>query len=98
MSDTTRLMDRAVKDLGVRRTFRHGPHNIEIAALVRVADWRPLQAPWWRGKEVSVIGVDLEGNFILGHCDGSVRYWQHSLQADTVLASSVDEFLRMIDY
>jgi hypothetical protein len=51
--------DRAIKDLGVRRTFRHGTRTIEIATLVRETDWRPLRAPWWRGKEVCVIGTDL---------------------------------------
>jgi hypothetical protein len=91
-------LDRAIKDLGVRRTFRHGTRTIEIATLVREADWRPLRAPGWRGKEVCVIGTDLAGNFFLRHCDGSVRYWQHSLKADTVLTPSVDEFIRSIDY
>ena len=91
-------LDRAIKDLGVRRTFRHGTRTIVIATLVREADWRPLRAPWWRGRDVCVIGADLDGNFFLRHRDGSVRYWQHSLKADTVLTPGVDEFLRGIDY
>jgi hypothetical protein len=98
MNDTHASIDRAVRDLGVRRTFRQGPHNIVIAALVREADWRPLQAPWWRGKEVCVIGADIDGNFFLRHCDGSVRHWQHALQADIVLTRSVAEFIRNIDF
>jgi len=36
-------------------------------------------AHWWRGKEVCIIGADLEGNFLLRHCDGTVRYWDHGL-------------------
>lgn len=98
MNDTTSAIDRAVKDLGVRRRFRHGPHDIVIASLVREADWRPLKAPWWRGKDVCVIGADIDGNFFLRHCDGSVRYWQHQHQADIILTRSVDEFVRGIDY
>jgi len=67
-----------------------------IAILIRAEDWRPLDAPWWRGKEVSIIGADTDGNFLLRHCDGSVRHWDHKRQADEVIASGVVEFCRRI--
>jgi hypothetical protein len=51
-----------------------------------------LIAKWWRGKSVTIIGVDVDGNFFLRHCDGSVRYWEHSKQSDCVVAKSVKEF------
>jgi len=89
-------LDRAVTSLGVRRTFRKDGWTIELAALVRTADWRPLDAPWWRGKEVCIIGVDLEGNFLLRHCDGTVRYWQHRERNDLIVAKSVREFAQHI--
>jgi len=98
MTDTRLAIARAVNHLGVRRIYRGDGRSIVIASLVREEDWRPLHAPWWRGKEVCVIGADLEGNFFLRHCDGSVRYWEHRLQTDTVLTRSVDEFIRSIDY
>ncbi len=63
-----------------------------IACLVREEDWKPLKADWWKGKEVYLIGADLNGNFFLRHCDGSVRYWDHKLQADLVIAQSVRNF------
>ena len=89
-------MDKAVQNLGVFRTFRNGDRTIQIACLVRKPDWRPLKAPWWHGKEVCVIGADLEGNLLLRHCDGTVRYWDHKAQADTVLSSSVRDFVNGI--
>jgi hypothetical protein len=79
------------------RIFRHGERAMTIACLIRTADWRPLDAPWWRGKGVCIIGADLDGNFFLRHCDGSVRYWDHQVQADTVIAPSVREFVAKIE-
>ena len=87
---------RAVTALGVRRIFRKDGITIELAILAREEDWRPLKAPWWRGKEVSIIGADLGGNFFLRHCDGTVRYWEHGQGADIVVAKSVREFLQHI--
>ena len=40
-----------------------------------------------------LIGVDLDGNFLLRHCDGSVRYWNHETQSEQKIASSVREFV-----
>ena len=88
--------DRAVTAVGIRNTFQKDGRTIKIAMLIRMADWRPLRAPWWRGKEVCVIGADLDGNFFLRHCDGTVRYWQHRTQEDVVVAKSVREFAQHI--
>lgn len=89
-------MDKAIRNLGVYRTFRGNGREIQIACLVRTADWRPLKASWWRGKEASVIGADLEGNFLLRHCDGTVRYWDHRAKTDAVLSPSIREFVAAI--
>lgn len=58
--------ERAMVRLWPHRTFRHSERNMAIACLIRTADWRPLDAPWWRGKEVCIIGADLDGNFFCG--------------------------------
>jgi hypothetical protein len=86
-------IDRAIRQLHERRTFRHGDREIVIAFLVRTDDWRPLKAPWWRGKEAYIIGTDLNGNFLLRHCDGTVRFWDHHLQSDEVIARSIKDFV-----
>jgi hypothetical protein len=74
------------------------PHGqcVAVAVLLREEDWRPLDAPWWRGKQAYIIGVEEHGNFFLRHCDGSVRYWDHSTQADTIVAPSVRAFAELI--
>ena len=74
-----------------------GEEVLQIALLVRQSDRRPLKADWWRGKEVYVMGADLNGNFFLRHCDGSVRLWKHRSQTDQIMARSVQEFLSMIE-
>jgi hypothetical protein len=89
-------LNRAVDNIGWRRTLQLRERKIEIACLIRPADWRPLEAPWWRGKEVCIIGADIDGNFLLRHCDGSIRHWDHRLQTDALVAKSVLEFARLI--
>ena len=73
-----------------------GDRWVDVALLLREEDWRPLDAHWWRGKQVSIIGADVDGNFFLRHPDGSVRLWDHKSQADIVVAPSVREFARQI--
>lgn len=87
------LIARAAGLLGVCHTFRHGERVFTIAMLRRYEDWRPLEASWWRGKQVTLIGADVDGNFFLRHSDGTVRYWDHREQTDTVIARSVREFV-----
>ena len=97
MPEDKEPIDRAQARLFERRTYRHADRTMTIALLVRHADWRPLVAPWWRGKQVCIIGVDLEGNFFLRHSDGSVRYWDHQSKTDIVVAASVREFVSRIE-
>ncbi len=96
MTDQIDPIDRAVGNLGIRRTFRSAERTITLACLIRRADWRPLKADWWLGREVCVIGADLGGNFLLRHCDGTVRYWDHRGRSDTVIAKSVEDFVARI--
>jgi hypothetical protein len=73
-------------------TFRVGERPIRVLFLLPKSLWRPLEVSWWRGKESSIIGGDTSGNYILRHCDGSVRLWDHERGADEVLAPSVRAF------
>jgi hypothetical protein len=93
MSNPLDPIDRAIRHLSLRRRVWVGEREVEVALLVRTQDWRPVKAAWWRGKEASVIGADLQGNFFLRHCDGWVRYWDHALGTDTIIAPSVREFV-----
>ena len=93
MEDQPDPVDKAIRNLWQRSVFQRGGRKIVVACLIREPDWRPLKAQWWRGKEACIIGVDLSGNFLLRHCDGSVRYWDHQSQTDVVLAPSVRAFV-----
>ena len=84
MENPSDPIDNAISRLLERRTFPFGDRNLVVACLIRTDDWRPLKAPWWSKKEACIIGADLSGNFFLRHCDGSVRYWDHKAQADTI--------------
>ena len=86
-------VEKAMANLFWKRNFFHGDKKLMVACLIRDEDIRPLDAPWWRGKEAYLIGVALDGNFFLRHCDGSVRYWDHMKQTDEVIAPSVREFM-----
>jgi len=97
MKDSDETFDRAMQNLWARNVFRHNGRALTIATLIRSTDWRPLKAPWWRGKEVYLIGADLDGNFFLRHSDGSVRYWDHKQQTDIVLAPSIKDFAGRIE-
>ena len=85
-------VEKARKNLWAKNKIQAGDKTVVVACLIRPEDTRPLHAPWWRGKEVYLIGADIDGNFFLRHCDGTVRLWDHSKQVDEVIAKSVREF------
>ncbi len=90
-------IDTARNDLWTKNRFRCGDKTLVVACLIRPEDTRPLHVSWWRGKEVYLIGVEECGNFFLRHCDGTVRYWDHSEQSDTVIAKSVRDFVTALE-
>lgn len=78
--------------LVVASTYTIGERLVRVLFLMPTSMWRPLRVSWWKGKEVSIIGGDEHGNYLLRHCDGSVRLWNHAVAADEVLAPSVRAF------
>lgn len=90
------VMRSALNTLWAHNKVRLGEREICIAILIPENEWRPFSASWWRGKEACIIGADEDGNFVLRHCDGSVRFWEHTTQSETTLAKSVREFVAMI--
>ena len=90
-------LESARQTLWMKRNFRFGDDTVVVACLIRAEDMAPLDAPWWHGKQVYLLGVELGGNFFLRHCDGSVRYWDHAKQEDVVIAKSVQEFLSALE-
>lgn len=90
-------VEKARQNLWTRNKIRLGDQTLVVACLIRPEDTRPLNAPWWHGKAVSLIGVEENGNFFLRHCDGTVRYWDHSKQDDEIIAKSVRDFVAALE-
>ena len=83
-------LEKAARMIGVKPIFEFEGKEIHVECVI---PWSPpLMAPWWRGKEASLVGADVNGNFFLRCSDGSVRYWQHSEQSDLLVAKSVKKF------
>ena len=98
MSRDKEAFDRLYNGNPWRRTVEIArDHKVIIACLIRAADWRPLSALWWRKKSVSIIAVDLSGNFFLHHSDGGVRYWDHRTQTEMKVAGGILEFCSKIE-
>ena len=84
-------LEKAANMIGLTPIFEFEGREIHVVCIV---PWSPpLIAQWWRGKSANIIGSDVDGNFFLRHCDGSIRYWEHAKQSDTVVAKSVKEFV-----
>ena len=84
------VLEKAASKIGINPIFDFDGREIHVVGLL---SWSPpLIAKWWRGKQVSIVGVDVDGNFFLRHSDGSVRYWEHSKRSESVVAKSVKEF------
>ena len=92
------LIDRAIKYIGVKRKYFHEGTDYIIAFLIRDEGQKPLSAPWWHGKESSIIGADINGNFFLKHCDGTIRYWHHLSNSETIISSCLKNFLRDLKF
>lgn len=83
-------LEKAAKMIGVKPIFEFEGREIYVVCVI---PWSPpLVAEWWRGKEVTIIGADVNGNFFLRHSNGSVLYWEHSKRSFVVVAKSVKEF------
>ncbi len=85
------LKRKVIERLPFKPIFPFGDREIHVVLILEKSP--PLVASWWRGKEVYILGADVDGNFFLNHCDGSVRYWEHAKQSGTIVAKSEKEFL-----
>jgi len=91
MTDNNYL-EKAAEDLPFKPIYEFDGKEIHVICLLSKSP--PLTAHWWKGKQVHLLGVDVDGNFFLSHCDGSVRYWRHSEQSEIVVAKSERDFVR----
>lgn len=87
----------AIKKLYSKRNFTLNDTKYTLANIIRDEDHRPLEAPWWKGKQVTVIAIDMYGNFILRHSSGAVSLWEHKLQKDNPVSKSVKDFFNDLE-
>jgi hypothetical protein len=84
-------VEKAIAGLAKHSIFKKGDVEFEIHTLFPVQSWRLHAEPCRQAGSV-VIGKDSCGNLFLQAPDGSVSFWDHETDGETVLASSVESF------
>ena len=92
MSTSLQLaIEKAIAELGKRNIFKKGEEEFEVRRLFQVQAWQPHTEPCRQAGSV-VIGEDSCGNFFLHAPDGSISFWDHETDGETLLAANVESF------
>jgi hypothetical protein len=92
MSTSLQLaVEKAIAELAKRNVFKKGNAEFEVRRLFQVQSWQPHTEPCRHVGSV-IIGEDSCGNLFLHAPDGSVSFWDHETDGETVLAQSVEVF------
>ncbi|GAB2524902.1 hypothetical protein [Microbulbifer agarilyticus] len=91
------LLDKAIENLGMIRLLKLEGRNVYLAVLLKKEAWKHLSAPWWRGKSASIVGVDLDGNFVLCKSSGKFVLWDHKLASEVSISNNLDDMLSMLE-
>lgn len=84
-------IERAIAALPNRSALKAGSDEFSVRTLFPVQSWRPHTAPGRHAGSL-ILGEDGCGNFFLYAPDGSVSFWDHETDEETVLTASVEEF------
>jgi len=84
-------VEKAIAALPKRNAFKTGSDEFGVRTLFPVSSWRPHTEPC-RQLGSLIIGEDGCGNSFLFAPDGSVSFWDHETDEETVLATSVEQF------
>ena len=84
-------VDKAIAALPKRRTLKNGSNEFELRTLFPVQSWRP-HTQHCRQAGSLILGEDSCGNFFLYAPDGSVSFWDHETEEETVLSPGVEVF------
>src|SRR5215469_508856 len=84
-------VERAITALPKRKFFKTDSGGFGVRILFPVHSWRQHTEPC-RQAGSQILGEDGCGNFFLYAPDGSVSFWDHETDQETVLAASVEEF------
>jgi len=84
-------VERAIAGLSKRHALRLGADEFEVRTLLPVASWRQHTEPCRQAGSL-VVGEDSCGNVFLCAPDGSVSFWDHETDEETVLTATIEEF------
>src|SRR6185437_6395661 len=84
-------VENAIAALGKKNIFKKGNAEFEVRTLFPIQSWQPHSEPC-RQVGSTVIGEDSCGNLFLHAPDGSVSFWDHETDDETILSASVEEF------
>src|SRR5262245_32095236 len=84
-------VERAIAALPERSAFKLGSDELSVRTLFPAQSWKPHREPCRQAGSL-VLGEDACGNFFLYAPDGSVSFWDHETDDETVLAISVEQF------
>ena len=84
-------VEKAIRELPKRDTFRVGEEEFEVGTLFPVASWRQHCEPC-RQLGSLVVGEDSCGNLFLFAPDGSVSFWDHETDEETILSATMEQF------
>ncbi|MCW8943716.1 MAG: hypothetical protein OQL27_03020 [Sedimenticola sp.] len=90
-------LNKAIRNLGMNRLMRLKDRDVYLAVLLRKEEWKHLSAPWWLGKSASIVGVDLDGNFVLRKSSGEFVLWDHKLSNEIAISNSLKGMLSMLE-
>ena len=92
------VLEKAIHNLSFKNTIRFNGKLFKLVCLIRDEDRRPFTAEWWRGKEVYLIAVDEKGCFFMRHSSGMVFRVDPLTKQEEIIAKSINEFIRMIEW
>jgi hypothetical protein len=87
-------VQKAIANLPQRNIAKKGAAEFELRKLYPISSWKP-QAGVSRPDSV-VVGEDSCGNLFLMASDGSVSFWDHETDGETILAAGVEPFLNSL--
>ncbi|PCJ15437.1 MAG: hypothetical protein COB04_13175 [Gammaproteobacteria bacterium] len=90
-------LSKAIENLGMNRLIRVEDREIRLAILLRKEEWRHLSAPWWKGKAASIVGVDLDGNFLLCKSSGEFIIFEREGLKETLTSKNLGGMLSMLE-
>src|SRR3954470_18865458 len=85
-------VERAIAALPKRNTFKNGSDEFGVRTLFPVHSWKPHTEPCRQAGSL-ILGEDGSGNCFLYAPDGSISFWDHETDEETVLATTVEEFV-----